>query len=1164
MAVSHLILVNVEGEINDPVKNFLVLCIQTLKYLDETNFERPKVHFVFNKRTDRNEKYCEELFEHVYTTLKDNDLQNEIHLEQKNIHILSTASNKQLSEILNGRCAPLSTDINFVTDVQKLCKAIIDEIRKTVQQAGNRFCIPTNWIELANRVLQTIKKHPNLTHFKDVFERKQYDQIRDGIRKDFDQYLSPAVARYLMSKEKENGTDCIKNFFQVEYKRILNSLEDRLQDHCQQCSASGNVQERSLGFIQVQLTSILRSWEVSAIMAAERHKIDQTRDEIKNKLRAKAITVTHKNSLMNRQSAMKMFEEELKDVFFQIETNFNSELVWKQSIEMVSLLCDVLDKVSLPSGGDILVYLPFLQALDVSSNQPTSMEDCLSKIHHKFQSDASNIYPLASCLTNLSSVISQNEIAGSYEFLSKYELSRIYQGMSSDGNRTRAATRISARQSYSQLFENNWKTIVQISKCFDVLLKNMKEVLISKKPDESTTEITLIQEILGAVKKVTQDFNKELNIFNFCLSKEFIGTLYIYAIISTASYYYHRQKTNFLHVIWDARENKSKSIEQFLPWVVLSENDDKNIAVNLTNDLCQELCQSTESKIKDMIEDDVNEQMRTLNRASIIKQLDGEVYEASDDWLQRYVLKPNDMIIERFDDKWKNIKTRLDAKLALTMDLDSTRLSETYQFIKEVNTCLEKDGAHSLSFVDNLFQLKDKQNTGRTNDKQFCMANLLYLYLVNKEDPTEITTRNGLIYTVDARWKTIIENFPKPSVEIENVFRSLQNTFEMSTISYLGVFLEEILEHQNETKAKTSKRINSFIQKTYLSIKERFSKQIQGCQALCPCCKRICDFDHHLNMTSSIGHEENRHRCQFGHQIRAMGGVRYEITNEASMSWCEMMGDNDVIITRNNTRQTWKDFKNANNDWDFIGDLRVRERLETPDAYIWKKIGQKLCDHFGGMKFVMTNSPLPVNHFIFVLDHSGSMNERTKKVTPSKTFSDQANINAWEHLLRAVKGFVDLRIRQVSLNDRITIIVFASRAERIFIREKVTDIDINRINTPMDVYGHQTNFSVAFQMVIKTLEEVKNDSNLNNLRQTIIFMTDGEPQGYPEAEIQLLKGYRSDQNNRASINNFWTMALGKFNRQVIEKINQELQGKLVDTEKPEDLVDAYAQIAEIL
>ena len=400
LAVSHLVLVNVEGEINDTIKTFFVLCIQTLKYLGETRVERPTVHFVLNKRPDPNEEYCKELFERVRNTLIDNQLENEINLEEKNFHVLSTAFNKHPSEILNGKCATLSTDITFVTSVHKLCKILIDTSADIIRQTGDRFCIPINWMEFANRVLQTIKKHPNLTHFKDVFERKQYDQIQDDIRKDFEQYVSPAVARYLMPKEKENSTDCIKNSFRIEYERILKTLGDRLQEHCQQCQASESVQERSIRFVQVQLTNTFRSWEVSAIMTAERHKTDQMLNEIKNRLRTKAITVTHKNSLMNKQSAVEMFEEELRDVFVQIETSFNAELVWKQSIAMVSNLCDALGTDALPSGDNILVHLSFLKALDASTNQSISMDDCLSKVQQRFQSETPNINPLASCSTN--------------------------------------------------------------------------------------------------------------------------------------------------------------------------------------------------------------------------------------------------------------------------------------------------------------------------------------------------------------------------------------------------------------------------------------------------------------------------------------------------------------------------------------------------------------------------------------------------------------------------------------------------------------------------------------------------------------------------------------------------------------------------------------------
>ncbi len=56
----------------------------------------------------------------------------------------------------------------------------------------------------------------------------------------------------------------------------------------------------------------------------------------------------------------------------------------------------------------------------------------------------------------------------------------------------------------------------------------------------------------------------------------------------------------------------------------------------------------------------------------------------------------------------------------------------------------------------------------------------------------------------------------------------------------------------------------------------------------------------------------------------------------------------------------------------------------------------------------------------------------------------------------------------------------------------------------------------------------------------------------------------TNQNHKASINNFWTMALGNFDKRVIEEVNQTMKGQLVNIETEKDLIERYIQIAEIL
>lgn len=62
--------------------------------------------------------------------------------------------------------------------------------------------------------------------------------------------------------------------------------------------------------------------------------------------------------------------------------------------------------------------------------------------------------------------------------------------------------------------------------------------------------------------------------------------------------------------------------------------------------------------------------------------------------------------------------------------------------------------------------------------------------------------------------------------------------------------------------------------------------------------------------------------------------------------------------------------------------------------------------------------------------------------------------------------------------------------------------------------------------------------------------------------IQL--GVATNPNDKALIHNFWIVALGHFNQTVINEINKRMHGKLVHIDQPEDLVDAYANFAEIL
>ena len=1128
LAVSHLVVVNVEGEISEPVKKYFLLCIQALKYLGETRVTQPTVHFVLNKRKNANVDYCQSLLDYVQQAVKETNLDKEINLKKDNVHSLPIAIDSGLLPIGGGKNDGLSTAGALLDKVQNLCQSLFQASSQIINETGDSFCIPTNWVSFAYRVLQTIKKHPSLTYFQDVFERNQYKDIREDMRKDFDRYLPPVLAAQLIDREKQSDSDRIKDSFKKEYDKILKILEENHRQHCDKHEATGNIRERSLGFLKTQLNGILRSWEFSALLKSKQHANELKINAIERMLREKAMHITHKNHLMNREAAKTMFDEVFKQFMDDVFSNdFQIDLQWKQCIELVHHLYDIFDIDALPSVDHLYGQLNFLVTLDQKKDHRLSIPGCLSRICTESVSRCSEVTPLIAHASSATQTVSIKDVQQSYKFLDNAEMLRHFNKLLETKLSTRQEAKKSIRQQFPRILEQNWKSIIKVRACFEALTVEIQKSFHSHDRNEAWNEIKFMQNILGAVNDVIRDLSKELNIFGFSLSKELSSSLSIYAFLAATLHYYNQQKNHFLDLIDGVKQKKSKLVDKYIPWVIIVDNDDENVATNVINDLSEVVLRhSFCSQMQETIDKNIDEQKQLFYRSSIIKRIDDQVYQASDEWLMNYILEPQQLIAQHFETQWLEVRRNLEKDLQKMKTQTSLVLLEVFHLFEEMYTELQKQDGHALSFIDQLFLLKGDENKARTFDKKLCAAQLFYGYLLGQPIPAEVSTQHGTIYSVDSRWKRLIDNVPKPSGEAKKIFRLMQSKFETATITYLGLFLEKLIKEKIQIERAITSGMDSSVETHFLTVHNSFVKQMEECGKRCPACKRICDVDHHLDKASPVGRDNNRHRCQSGHQIRAMGGIRYESSNEASLMWCGLIRDDDVVITSNDgSRQTWKTFKEAHSDWDF-GDGKSSEDFETRYLPIWKKIGRKLCAHFvqneivGEMRYVEKNSPSPINHFILLLDHSGSMNERThshQQFTPSpgqtaqnsaKTATNPSNLTAWENLLAGVREFLAIRDRQLSKSDRITVIVFANRVENIYHREQLARVNVERLNIPMTQCGEGTKYCPAFEMVVKTLEETNSEPERNLYRQTVIFMTDGEPQDDAAAQLQKMRDWR--------------------------------------------------------
>ena len=287
---------------------------------------------------------------------------------------------------------------------------------------------------------------------------------------------------------------------------------------------------------------------------------------------------------------------------------------------------------------------------------------------------------------------------------------------------------------------------------------------------------------------------------------------------------------------------------------------------------------------------------------------------------------------------------------------------------------------------------------------------------------------------------------------------------------------------------------------------------------------------------TNLGDEDNRHSCQTGHQLRAMAGMKFEISNEASLFQYEQMKDDQLIIVRG-MKKKWSEFKKDHPDWNF-GNSITRDhlfKLRGKLCYIWSRIGEKLCEKYK-MEFVIQNTTAKSFHYILLLDASGSMRGEP-----------------WKNLLEGVKEFIKIRLDSGPA-DRITIIVFNNNANYAYFNENIKNIDINKIKFT----GGGTDFTKAFDIVIEIMRKVQSQSSTSgpsaNLDFIIVFMSDGQA-NFPGSQLDTLLTMQT------KVNQFWTVALGGRERNILEKITEKMNGTFLELKDSADLVGAYAEIA---
>lgn len=687
-------------------------------------------------------------------------------------------------------------------------------------------------------------------------------------------------------------------------------------------------------------------------------------------------------------------------------------------------------------------------------------------------------------------------------------------------------------------------------------LKFLKKVDEISKSIDKHQEIDqeLVQSIILKLDNLFEEYNKDLKLFELTLTLEPKRHAHVVIFRELVKIYSDKniQKAENELRIW---EQKKDSLSKFfVSQLSPDQNKDSENAKQFLRLFSETLEVDLVKKCKLLINNKLEDKEVQFTRLRMQEKYDSSLTSLSKEKLLAYVLDPTEFLLSDFKILWSSIEENINQEIIVTQ----SNLAKNF---KDLKNCFKQINEHLLQYKKSFETFRASQIFSLAHEnavdesglkfsrsssceinktgylKGLCASILLFDFISAHPVKTTYNIENE-IFDLDSNINSMFNEIKSnTSQNFKKILDIAKPELSKISIDLIDLFLKNILELIDESS-------NKFLAKklTFESLgfnKEKYMTRVRGCETSCPCCGRLCDAEHY-KVRTEIGAETNKHKCNRGHQFRGFNGFKLEHSNLPSFKMCEAMKENDHI-RYNGKNYKWPEYKVLYPKWDFdsIGNASDWENKCT---YIWSLIGEDLCKKFG-----MTHTSVACDlgpsksheaiHFILVLDDSRSMLSNDK----------------WSELIKSVSNFFDIRSKEGSLNDLVSIIYFSVSATTILENSLIYPNLIKELSDPS--YGRGTNFSAALNRVIQIIEG--NSSNFQKFG--VVFMSDGKA-SYPKQEIELIKAKYLN-----SIYKFWTIGYGKNeNFDVLKQMLRELYGtekNFRNPTEPIELLNIYVEIA---
>ena len=708
LAVSHLVIVNMIGEINDSLRAMLTLCTDSLREMGVSRVPQPVVHFVLNQRADLNIENNRAAIEKIISDLKNLDLNKMIDISINTFHTLPNAFKKDRG-LLNDSNFPclIRTELDFIESVQLRCREIIDSAVQSFFRSSEQSTDPTQWLKTSVIIFHTLQKFADLTYYEDISERRQDNEAREYISTTLSQVFSLQYKENFIADSSNKNEREIGERILIEMESKQQNLNNELENYLRISRASRAIRNRSGQFLRLQIIEIFNALRIQCQMTSERVRMRLLVQNGEGELQKRIDDIIAQGIFMSRESALKEFTQLFNTIIGPIEQNFHQHERMKMALKRIYAEYQIYEKECIPDYQNYtLNHLSWLKGYQTGDTPENDILDSLHKLFltlahryplvkdYPYDSDLSNPYSLK-IIENLV-YLNKDLIKQRFEnILKTNSLSEPSQrSLTISQQLVKAFSRYftDARQEqYAMVCDqflydtrqkiiNEWEkvSIISVDACKErhlylhvqasKLIRIVIDLIVSATRGNQLKETRrihsdIIQRIIGQINTIIKEINLELKPFCLVLNRLFKTTFHTCAIVLLAKLYYDEQYTHFLQTLKTLNDRRSHLETFFINMVVTDASNDDNDAINLCKRVKEHILIHLNVEGQKLIQRDL-QQYENINRKWIQDQCDGKLLTSShSQWYLDYIENSTKIVQEHFENLWDDIHQSINRNL---------------------------------------------------------------------------------------------------------------------------------------------------------------------------------------------------------------------------------------------------------------------------------------------------------------------------------------------------------------------------------------------------------------------------------------------------------------------------------------------------------------------